>query len=789
MNFLKVLFILQEGPDSGITVYTQALARELTKLGVEVNIDQKFEEDYDIIHVHGRPHLTMLQKLLIGKKTAMVTTTHMTAGELDGLIPKELLWVANSYLVGLHKLCKKIFVTVPAIQKQLEKDKSIKKKLILMGYGVELKRFYKRKDLDEDKFRKKLGIKEDKKIVLCVASIQKRKGIFDFIETAKKLPQYEFVWVGRIPQTPYLEKRKEITKIVKENKIPNLHFPGVLFDDELVEAFYSSDLFWLPSYSETFGLVVVEAAASGKQVLLRNLPVYGAFKKFITTYTKNPEKEIIKILEKKSFQKKQKVIEKEVEKFSMENHAKKVLKEYEVITKEQNKINEKNEYDENYYSRKNFLEVIRKGGYVRGFGGNKEYVWKASFVKKHYKKNKGSILDIGCGEGHFLEAMPKQFKKYGLEISEHAVKILKEKKINAKIGDFVKEIPFNKKFDIITSFDSLEHSSNVNKTIELIKEKMNGESIFVLEVPIKTNFERALNLIGMSVLENDSTHYQKYNFSEWEKLLESDFEIVYGKKVFFEEKKIPGINLFGLFILKKKPKEEIIVSIIVPTLNEKKFIKKTLLALKNQTISKKNYEIIVSDSSSNDNTIKIAKKYADKVVVCERKGAGYGRNFGAKQATGKYLAFVDADTIVSKTYVEGIIEGLKKGIAVTGPMRALENDSKKLKLFYKYWDLQTRTSIKLRKPIFPGFNFGVRKKEFEKLKGFKEKDIVVEDMDLSFRLVKLGKIVFNKKMSVCTSTRRLKEVPIIRYVLNGTKYALTGKSWGWEKHRKDFNKK
>ena len=658
-----------------------------------------------------------------------------------------------------------------------------------MGYGVELERFANRKDINKNEFRKKLGISKDKKIVLCVASIQKRKGIFDFVETAKKLPQYEFVWVGKIPQTPYLEKRKKITKIVRENNTPNLHFPGALYGDELVKAFYSADLFWLPSYSETFGLVVVEAAASGKPVLLRNLPVYGAFKKFVETYSKNPETKIKNILEKKSFQKNKKLIKKEVKKFSMKNHAKRVLEEYKKIVDEKNSVNEKNEYNENYYSRKNFLEVIKKGGYVKGFGGKKAYFWKANFVKKHYKKNKGSILDIGCGEGQFLEAMPKQFEKYGLEISEHALKILKEKKIKAKKEDFVKKIPFNKKFDIITMFDSLEHSSNLNKTIKLIKEKMSADSIFVLEVPIKTNFERTLNLIGMSVLENDSTHHQKYNFNEWKKMLENDFEIVYERKVFFEKRKIPGLNLFGLFVLKKKPKEKIIVSVIIPTLNEKKFIKKTILALKNQTIPKKNYEIIVSDSSSTDNTVNIAKKYADKVVICERKGAGHGRNFGAKFAKGKYLAFVDADTIVSKTYIEGVIEGLKNAIAVTGPMRALEHDSKKLDAFYKYWDLQTKISIDLKKPIFPGFNFGVRKKEFDKLKGFKEKDIVVEDMDLSFRLAKIGKIVFNKKMSVKTSTRRLKEVPIKEYVLNATKYAVTGKSWGWEHHRKDFNKK
>ena len=117
--------------------------------------------------------------------------------------------------------------------------------------------------------------------------------------------------------------------------------------------------------------------------------------------------------------------------------AKRVLEEYKKIVDEKNSVNEKNEYNENYYSRKNFLEVIKKGGYVKGFGGKKAYFWKANFVKKHYKKNKGSILDIGCGEGQFLEAMPKQFEKYGLEISDTCVKNIK-RKIKLK-EDFVKK--------------------------------------------------------------------------------------------------------------------------------------------------------------------------------------------------------------------------------------------------------------------------------------------------------------------------------------------------------------
>jgi len=239
---------------------------------------------------------------------------------------------------------------------------------------------------------------------------------------------------------------------------------------------------------------------------------------------------------------------------------------------------------------------------------------------------------------------------------------------------------------------------------------------------------------------------------------------------------------------KKIEKNTIIASIIIPTLNEEKFIKNTLSFLKKQSVPRENYELIVSDSSSDDNTVREARKHADVVVVCKRQSAGYGRNFGAKKAKGKYLGFVDADTIVSRTWVEGLIETLEKKsvVSCTGPLENIEKDSLKINVFYKVWNTQTKISALFGYPIVPGFNFGVRKKEFDDVKGFPEKNMVCEDMDLSLRLSKKGKIAFSKKMGVKTSARRQKEMSIFKHIMSGVKYSLAKKSMTWNEYRKDF---
>ncbi len=233
----------------------------------------------------------------------------------------------------------------------------------------------------------------------------------------------------------------------------------------------------------------------------------------------------------------------------------------------------------------------------------------------------------------------------------------------------------------------------------------------------------------------------------------------------------------------------VIASIIIPTLNEEEHILNTLNALRNQTISKSTYEIIVSDSSSTDRTVEFAKELADQVVICKRHSAGFGRNFGASKARGNYIGFVDADTIVSSTWVEGLIESLDEGyLACSGPVDNIEKDSLKINLFFKWWSIQTQASVAIKKPIVPGFNFGVKKQIFDCFGGFTLENIVCEDMDLSLKIAKAGEVDFNKKMAVWTSDRRQRQIPITKHIKNGANYFFNKKSITWNEYRSDFEK-
>lgn len=85
-------------------------------------------------------------------------------------------------------------------------------------------------------------------------------------------------------------------------------------------------------------------------------------------------------------------------------------------------------------------------------------------------------------------------------------------------------------------------------------------------------------------------------------------------------------------------------SIIIPTFNQSTFLEKAIKSVLNQTY--KNFELIVIDNSSNDDTPKVIKKYKKKIIYKRINNKGLiakSRNLGIKIASGKWLAFLDSD--------------------------------------------------------------------------------------------------------------------------------------------------
>ena len=197
------------------------------------------------------------------------------------------------------------------------------------------------------------------------------------------------------------------------------------------------------------------------------------------------------------------------------------------------------------------------------------------------------------------------------------------------------------------------------------------------------------------------------------------------------------------------------ISVIIPALNEEKYLGRTLDGLRRQSF--KNFETIVVDGGSRDSTRRIAGRYA-KVIIERRPGIGRGRNAGAARARGSILVFIDADTKPSPSLLKEYHLALGSGnaVAATGPILPLEKSSRRINLGFKLVSVfMVRVSILIGRPSIVGSNFAVRKDVFDRLGGFKNSLITYEDWELSHRLKKSGRVLYVPNALAYTSARRV----------------------------------
>lgn len=93
-------------------------------------------------------------------------------------------------------------------------------------------------------------------------------------------------------------------------------------------------------------------------------------------------------------------------------------------------------------------------------------------------------------------------------------------------------------------------------------------------------------------------------------------------------------------------------SIIVPVYNVENYIRECLESIKNQTY--KDYEVIIVNDGTKDNSIEIAKEYPFKIINQKNQGLSVARNTGVKHAKGEYILFLDADDYLEKDTLKEI---------------------------------------------------------------------------------------------------------------------------------------
>ncbi|MFQ5456641.1 MAG: TIGR04283 family arsenosugar biosynthesis glycosyltransferase [Nitrospirota bacterium] len=197
------------------------------------------------------------------------------------------------------------------------------------------------------------------------------------------------------------------------------------------------------------------------------------------------------------------------------------------------------------------------------------------------------------------------------------------------------------------------------------------------------------------------------------------------------------------------------ISIIIPILNEEAIIEETLNRLK-RLIG--DYEVIVVDGGSSDNTPDIAMRLAD-IFLTSEMGRAIQMNRGAKAGGGDVLLFLHADTAISDDSFQRIQTALSER-SVIGGRFDIEFDNNSLIYRFLAWTINLRSRIS---KISTGDQaIFIRRDVFFKMGGYPEISLM-EDVEFTKRMKRRGKISCIRK-KVITSARRWEKMGLIRTV-------------------------
>lgn len=239
-----------------------------------VNVRDKIEYDTDIVHINTvfpDAFFTALRARAGHKK--IIYYGHSTMQDFrqsfcgSNLLSHLFLrWIKICYSFG------DVVITPTPYSKNLLIDSGVHRKIIPLSNGVDTSFF--RPDPDgRRRFREKYGIAPDEKVVISAGHYFHRKGILEFIETAREMPDVKFIWFGH---TPLNIVPADVRRGIK-NAPDNLILPGFISQEELADAYRGCDLFLFLSHEETEGIVVLEALASKAPSLVRDIPVYSGW--------------------------------------------------------------------------------------------------------------------------------------------------------------------------------------------------------------------------------------------------------------------------------------------------------------------------------------------------------------------------------------------------------------------------------------------------------------------------------------------------------------------------------
>ena len=263
-------------PGQGVgSAYMEQVRLIKEELGDKFKVTENAHIRADITHYHTiNPQYLLLKPFEAGKGKS-VGYVHMLPETVETSLnlPKPAKAVFYKYMIKFYDSMQYLVTVNPYFIGRLAHYGVDPAKVTYIPNYVSSDKFHPLPKEKKMELRDKYGIPRDKFVVVCAGQLQVRKGFFDFLEIANRMPDVIFAWAGDFSFGAITDGYKEITK-VKENPPENLKLLGMIPRDDMNEIYNIGDVMFLPSFEELFPMTILEAMCAHTPILLRDLEIY-----------------------------------------------------------------------------------------------------------------------------------------------------------------------------------------------------------------------------------------------------------------------------------------------------------------------------------------------------------------------------------------------------------------------------------------------------------------------------------------------------------------------------------
>ncbi len=253
--------VLYKNLGTGLLSSYKNQRRSLKSLGIDFT--EKWDDSCDILQIN-TPWLKSLYLIKKAKRMGkkVIIWSHVTAEDARQVFWFNRFLPIKRYLTYAYGLADLVFCPSEYTKSLLVAYGLPPDKLMPQSNGVDLSLFYKN-DSKRNEYRKHYNLSGT--VVGTAGLVIPRKGVDTFLELVRMFPERQFIWFGKIYS-------KLIAKGLPKDIPKNVRFTGYV--DDVGAEMNALDIFIFPSYEENQGMVILEAAAVGLPIIVRDIPVY-----------------------------------------------------------------------------------------------------------------------------------------------------------------------------------------------------------------------------------------------------------------------------------------------------------------------------------------------------------------------------------------------------------------------------------------------------------------------------------------------------------------------------------